>query len=175
MFRALKASEVECRINQIKEIKTSNGETRVCAICLLYKDARCDQKILDETFGPMGWQRKHAEHNGNLFCSVGVYDNEKKEWVWKEDAGSESNVDAQKGHASDSFKRACFNWGIGRELYTPLFIFFDLNPNEYYTDGKNKVRAKSTLRFSVQSIETVDGVIRHIEIVDKKGNVRWAK
>ncbi len=174
MFRNLKPDEVECRINQVMEIE-KNQEKQVLVVCLLYKDARCDQKILDETVGVMGWQRKHEEHNGNLFCSVGIYDSEKQQWIWKEDAGSESNMDAKKGHASDSFKRACFNWGIGRELYTPLRIFFELNPNEYYRDNSNKIKAKSGTKFFVKSIETVDGAIVHLEIVDKKGNVRWKK
>ena len=82
MFRNLKPDEVECRINQVMEIE-KNQEKQVLVVCLLYKDARCDQKILDETVGVMGWQRKHEEHNGNLFCSVGIYDSEKQQWIWK--------------------------------------------------------------------------------------------
>ena len=171
IFRPLKADEIECRINQIKEGKGEN-KGKYFAICLLYKDARCDQRILDECVGSMNWQRKHSEHNSNLFCSVGIYDQDKKEWIWKEDAGAESNMDAQKGHASDSFKRACFNWGIGRELYTPLFIYFPLNNGEYYED---KGKIKSNAKFAVRSVETSGEIIRHIQIVDRRNTVRWEK
>lgn len=111
-FRRLKADEIECRIGQIK----ATGLT-----LLLYKDARCDMNILDETVGPMNWKREHTRDNRN--CIVSIYDDEKNEWVSKEDTGTESNTEAEKGLASDSFKRACVNWGIGRELYTAPFIW----------------------------------------------------
>lgn len=112
MFRDLKAEEIECRVAQAKP----NGVS-----LLLYKDARCDQSILDETVGPMNWQRHHNRDNAN--CIVSIWDEQKKQWIEKEDTGTESNTEAQKGLASDSFKRACFNWGIGRELYTAPFIW----------------------------------------------------
>ena len=112
MFRDLKAEEIECRIAQAKQ----NGVS-----VLLYKDARCDQNILDETVGAMNWQRHHTRDNAN--CVVSIWDKDKEQWVGKEDTGTESNTEAEKGIASDSFKRACFNWGIGRELYTAPFIW----------------------------------------------------
>lgn len=112
LFRLLRADEIDCRIGSVKE----NGLS-----LLLYKDARCDMNILDETFGAFGWQRHHSRDNAN--CTVSIYDEQKKEWVEKEDTGTESNTEAEKGLASDSFKRACFNWGIGRELYTAPFIW----------------------------------------------------
>ena len=171
-LRPLKAEEIECRIQQLKEGRGKN-QGKVFAICLLYKDARCDQRILDECVGPMNWQRRHDEHKGNLFCSVGIYDEDKQAWIWKEDAGAESNMEAEKGHASDSFKRACFNWGIGRELYTPLFIYFELNEHEYYRDSNN--RLKSNAKFDVGEVETVDGAITHLTILDTRGNLRWKK
>lgn len=111
-FRKLKADEIECRIGQIK----ATGLT-----LLLYKDARCDMNILDETVGPLDWKREHTRDNRN--CIVSIYDKDKGEWVSKEDTGTESNTEAEKGLASDSFKRACVNWGIGRELYTAPFIW----------------------------------------------------
>lgn len=111
-FRKLKADEIECRIGQIK----ATGLT-----LLLYKDARCDMNVLDETVGSLNWKREHTRDNRN--CIVSIYDEDKKEWVSKEDTGTESNTEADKGLASDSFKRACVNWGIGRELYTAPFIW----------------------------------------------------
>ena len=107
MFRDLRADEIECRVAQANEYGVS---------LLLYKDARCDQNILDETVGEFGWMRSHTRDNAN--CIVSIWDNEKKQWISKEDTGTESYTEKEKGLASDSFKRSCFNWGIGRELYT---------------------------------------------------------
>ncbi len=171
LFRYLEAEEIECRVQQLKESKRGDG--KVFVILLLYKDARCDQRILDETVGPMRWQRKHSDHNGNLFCSIGIRDEETNEWIWKEDAGAKSNVDPEKGHASDSFKRAGTNWGIGRELYTAPFIYIELQDNEYYINKSGKPQMDFKARFSVKSIQTVDGKIKHLEIVDRYGKNRW--
>ena len=124
-FRTLKADEIECRISTINE----KGLT-----LLLYKDARVDQNILDETVGSLNWQRKHLRDNAN--CIVEIWDEEKKQWISKEDTGKESFTEAEKGLASDSFKRACFNWGIGRELYTAPFIWISAE-NANIKDGKN--------------------------------------
>ena len=112
MFRDLRADEIECRVAQASE----NGVS-----ILLYKDARCDQNILDETVGEFGWQRMHTRENAN--CIVSLWDDKKQQWISKEDTGTESNTEKEKGLASDSFKRACFNWGIGRELYTAPFVW----------------------------------------------------
>lgn len=112
MFRDLRADEIECRVKSVR----SNGLQ-----ILLYKDARCDQNILDETVGAMNWERRHSRDNAN--CTVAIWDSEKRTWISKEDTGTESNTEAEKGLASDSFKRACFNWGIGRELYTAPSIW----------------------------------------------------
>lgn len=112
IFRLLRADEIDCRISTINEKGLS---------LLLYKDARCDMNILDETVGPFNWKRSHSRENAN--CTVSLYNEQLNEWVSKEDTGTESNTEAQKGLASDSFKRACFNWGIGRELYTAPFIW----------------------------------------------------
>jgi hypothetical protein len=112
MFRLLNANEIDVRVATINE----KGAT-----LLLYKDARCDMNILDETVGAFNWKREHTRDNAN--CIVSLWDKEKGEWVSKEDTGTESFTEKEKGLASDSFKRACFNWGIGRELYTAPFIY----------------------------------------------------
>lgn len=114
-IRLLKADEIECRIGTVKEGKGIS--------LLLYKDARADMKILDETFGMFGWEREHQVIDGNLYCTVRVWDDNNKRWISKQDVGTESNTEKEKGQASDSFKRACFNFGIGRELYTAPFIW----------------------------------------------------
>lgn len=134
-FRTLKANEIDCRISTINDKGLS---------LLLYKDARVDQNILDETVGSMNWQRKHTRDNAN--CIVSIWDSNKSQWIEKEDTGTESFSEAEKGLASDSFKRACFNWGIGRELYTAPFIWItsegakiEKNDNGKYTCKDNFV------------------------------------
>ena len=114
MIRLLKADEIECRVAVINEKGLS---------LLLYKDARVDQKIFDETFGIFGWKRSHQSIEGNLYCTVEIYDKESSTWVSKQDVGTTGYTEKEKSQASDSFKRACFNWGIGRELYTAPFIW----------------------------------------------------
>ena len=117
-FRSLRADEIECRIGTVK--KAEEGKKGGVQL-LLYKDARCDMKLLDETVGPMNWKKAYTRDNQN--CTVSIWDPDKEQWISKEDVGTESNTEAEKGLASDSFKRACVNWGIGRELYTTPFIW----------------------------------------------------
>ncbi len=114
VIRLLKAEEIECCIGIINEKGLS---------LLLYKNSRVDQKILDETFGYFGWQRHHQCINGNLYCTVELWDEKKQQWIAKQDVGTESYAEKEKGQASDSFKRACVSVGIGRELYTAPFIW----------------------------------------------------
>lgn len=160
-IRKLKASEIECRVGTIND--------KGCSL-LLYKDARCDMRILDETFGAMNWQRSHEIIDGNLYCSVSVL-NEQGEWVSKQDVGVESFTEKEKGQASDSFKRACVNWGIGRELYTSPFIW--VNHAEKETYQKNG-KWQTYQSFHVTEIGyNADGEINHLVISDSKGNERY--
>jgi hypothetical protein len=156
-FRNLNADEIDVRI------ATISREGKGLSL-LLYKDARCDMNILDETVGCENWQRKHYECKGNLFCSVGILcetSQNSSEWIWKDDCGTESNTEKQKGEASDSFKRACFNWGIGRELYTAPFIWISAN-NCQIKEHNNKFTCND--KFSVKSISIVNGKIVALEI-----------
>lgn len=168
-FRNLKADEIECRIDQI--------EKTWCRL-LLYKDARCDMNILDETVGPMNWERKHFRDNAN--CEVAIYDEDKKEWITKEDTGKESFSEAEKGLASDSFKRACVNWGIGRELYTSPAIFITPRKDmirkgkdgEFFEYKENKYTTKT--RFKVEYIDYDENDnIKDLIIRDDKQNIRF--
>ena len=167
-FRDLRAEEIEVRVQSVKE----KG-----IILLLYKDARVDMNILDETVGAERWQREHYECKGNLFCRVGICVETKKgesifpEWVWKSDCGTESNTEAQKGEASDSFKRACFNWGIGRELYTSPFIWIPADK----CDIKN---GKCYDKFKVEKIKIENKVIVGLAIYNESKKERafvWTK
>lgn len=117
-IRELKAEEIECRIGTVNEKGLS---------LLLYKEARADMQILDETFGCLGWKRTHQSINGNLYCTVSLWDGDKKEWIDKQDVGTVSYAEKEKGQASDSFKRACVSVGIGRELYSAPFIWIQSN------------------------------------------------
>ncbi len=156
-FRTLRADEIEVRVAMANE----NGVS-----LLLYKDARCDMNILDETVGPLNWTRHHEVINGNLFCNVGIKvekgdGREFGEWVFKQDVGTESYTEKEKGQASDSFKRACFNWGIGRELYTSPFIW--INAKDVNLVNRN---GKPTTydRFSVEEISYKDKKIVGLKI-----------
>ena len=163
-FRLLRADEIDCRIATVSKKGVS---------LLLYKDARVDQNILDETVGPMNWQRSHSRDNAN--CTVSIWDKEKGQWVSKEDTGKESNTEAEKGLASDSFKRACFNWGIGRELYTAPFIWIDeahCNIRESgRTDRNGKPIQTCNDRFHVSQIGYDDSrTITSLVIVGRDGS-----
>lgn len=153
-FRKLTANEIECRVGIAKE--------KGCSL-LLYKDARCDRKILNETVGPYNWQRHHNRDNAN--CIVSLWDESKQQWIEKEDVGTESNTEAEKGLASDSFKRACFNWGIGEELYTAPFIWI---PASKYDNQTRNGKYYPNARFKVLDIHyDADGRIDGLKITNE--------
>lgn len=166
-MRLLKASEIECRVNTLV---TKNNETS-CSL-LLYKDARVDMRLLDEVYGQMNWKRTHEVIDGNLYCTISVWDESKREWVGKQDVGTESFTEKEKGQASDSFKRAGFNWGIGRELYTAPVIWVKLGANEVTDKGGKKT---TYAKFVVSDIGYNDQrEINRLVIKDARGNVRYA-
>jgi hypothetical protein len=157
-FRTLNADEIECRVSTV----SAKG-----VALLLYKDARCDMNILDETIGSKNWIRQHTRDNAN--CIVSIWDAEKSQWISKEDTGTESFTEKEKGLASDSFKRACFNWGIGRELYTAPFIWVqakDVGITESEYQGKKKYTTRET--FSVDSISYIGKKISGLVIINDK-------
>lgn len=158
MFRFLRPDEIDCRVSTVTE--------KGCSL-LLYKDARVDQNILDETFGMFCWQRSHQLIGDRLYCTVSVRNPETGEWISKQDVGTESYTEAEKGQASDSFKRACFNFGIGRELYTAPFIWIGADKCEI-KQGRN---GKPTVyeKFKVSEIGyTEGGTINRLVIVNSK-------
>lgn len=140
VIRLLKAEEIECRAASVNEKGVS---------LLLYKDARVDQRILDESFGIFGWKRSHQCIDGNLYCTVEIFDRETSTWVAKQDVGAAALSEKEKSQASDSFKRACFNWGIGRELYTSPFIWI---PADRASIQKRGNRYVCNSHFSVNTI-----------------------
>lgn len=160
-FRDLREEEIECRVQSVKE----NG-----LVLLLYKDARVDMSILDETVGSANWQNKFYEHKGILFCSLGINTNYEQpelpdRWVWKDDAGVESNTEAEKGNASDARKRSGFAWGIGRELYTSPFIWIP-------ADKCNIKNGKCFDKFIVEKIAIENKKITGLAIYNTTKKIR---
>lgn len=162
VFRKLQADEIDCRVGTATEKGVS---------LLMYKDARVDMRLLDEVVGCMNWKREHEIINGNLYCTVSIYNAVTKEWVSKQDVGVESNTEKEKGQASDAFKRACFNWGIGRELYTCPFIWVTLRDDEWRFGTNGKKSPKTS--FKVTDIEYQDDKVSYLRIVDDKGMERF--
>ena len=171
-FRKLEPSEIECRVATIK----ANGLS-----LLLYKDARCDMNMLDEIVGQEYWQRDHKTVKDNVYCGVSIYlnlgteDKPDYQWVTKWDAGAESYTEKVKGEASDTFKRACFNWGIGRELYTAPFIWIKPRDDKEFkvSEFNGKKKYSTYTKFKVNKIEYTNDTITHLIIEDDTGAIRY--
>lgn len=166
LSRPLDISDIDFRVQSI-----NNGGY---ATILAYKDARVDMARLDAAVGPLSWQRKHELISGNLYCHVGLFNDTINQWVWKSDVGTESMTEATKGQSSDSFKRACFNWGIGRELYDYPMISVKLNDNEWSKDGG---RPKQTYNLKIRDwvwySEFTDDRLSFLAAKDENGKVRF--
>lgn len=172
-IRLLNADEIEVKIKQVGE----KG-----AVALLYKTARTDMAILDETFGSSHWTNDYKEIKGNLYCGIGVYMYDAKEWVWRWDCGIESRADEEgnekKGEASDAFKRAGTRWGIGRELYTAPFIFLSVPTKSAGKDAKGRVRYALENKFTQFSVEKIGydekRRINSLVISDENGRIVYS-
>lgn len=156
-FPTLSANDIEVRIQSVSQGKGY--------ILLLYKTARVDANILDNhpEIGCFNWKKSFYELKGNIYCSLSIYDKERKEWVSKDDCGKESETESEKGEASDSFKRAGFAWGIGRELYTSPFIWV-ADTNASKENGRN-------MHFSVKIIGYTNKkpyTINQLEIINDR-------
>lgn len=164
LIKPLSIEEIDFRVQSV-----NNGGY---ATILAYKDARADMIRLDEAAGPLGWKREHT--NGNANCTVSLWDDETKQWVSKEDTGSESNAEANKGLASDSFKRACFNWGIGRELYDYPAISVKLFENEI-TEKNGRKTANWNLKLKEWTwfSQFKNGKITYLAAKDQNGKKRF--
>ena len=165
----LKIDEIDFRVQSVNK----GGYATILA----YKDARVDMNRLDAVYGVDGWQKKYDLIDGKLFCSVGVYSEKLKQWIWKQDVGTESNTEKEKGQASDAFKRACFNLGIGRELYDYPLIQIQLTDKEF-----DKATGKVTWNFKLKEWKwgsefDENGVLVKLAAKDENGNLRfnWKK
>jgi len=162
--RLLKPKEIECRVQKINEKGLS---------LLLYVTSRTGQNLLDEMYGPTGWQREHQLIDGSLYCTISVWDENKKTWVKKQDVGKESYAEKEKGRASDSFKRACVNWGIGRELYSAPFIWLTNKQVNIKQKGERYVTydeffVKSITYNELGEIDSLEIINQNLESVFKK-------
>ncbi len=164
----LRIDEVDFRIQSINK----GGYATILA----YKDARVDYHRLNAVYGAGNWQRKHESIDGRLYCSVGIWHEASKSWCWVQDVGTESNTEKEKGNASDSFKRACFNLGIGSELYDYPLIQIKLNEKEWeLRDNKPKQTWNLKLKEWVWYSEFEEGKITVLAAKDEKGTnrLRW--
>lgn len=115
-FRTLKADEIEVRPQSVRDGKAN---------MLLYIDSRCVTNILDEHFGMFGWQTEFYEVNGQTIGKLGIWDEEKKMWIWKSDTGTESNIEASKGLISDCYKRLLSRIGYTELYSSPRIVIAD--------------------------------------------------
>lgn len=163
-FPLLTPDDIEVKVKQI----TAKG-----AVALLYKTARVDMEMLDRVVGCMNWQRESTVVNGNLYCTISIWDEDKKQWVSKQDCGVESREDGEgnekKGESSDAFKRAGFCWGIGRELYSSPFTFLKVQTEEdgQYNGKKRYKLANPFQKFAVSEIGYDNRKVSRLVIVDK--------
>ena len=153
-FRDLNADEIELRVGQVVMNERTKGFT-----LLLYKNARIDMQLLDEVVGVGNWQREHRQIGNDIYCRVGIWNTELQQWVWREDAGSAGTIEEEKSKASDSFKRACVNFGLGRCLYSAPFVWINLDDNN---------TTKS--RYFVKEISYKDHKISKLVICNEKTN-----
>ena len=167
LSRPLDISDIDFRVQSIN--------AKGYATILAYKSARVDMNRLDEVVGHTGWQKRYDLIDGNLFCSVGVYDKENNQWIWKQDVGTESMTEKEKGQASDAFKRACFNWGIGRELYEYPIISIPLVLETEYELSSGKPRQKWGLKLRDWKWHTqfTNGKINYLACKDTNGKLRF--
>lgn len=159
-FRCLRAEDVNARVQKLVAGKG--------AILLLYKDARCDMSMLDEAVGAFNWKREHSRDNAN--CTISLWDEDKSQWVSKEDVGTPSNTEAEKGLASDAFKRAGFNWGIGRELYTAPFIWVNWDKIKTRKTPKGGDEVDGKFIVTCMDVDDASRKITRLEIAFRHNN-----
>ena len=148
--------------NQIEVRPTGTTPKGQCTL-LLYIDSRCASNILDETVGAFNWSIEYKSIGDKVFGRLSIYDEERNIWVHKEDTGSASEFEADKGLSSDILKRCLARWGCDC-LYTAPKIKIQCPENYYFND-------KMTMSFSVKSIDYVGKRISQLTIVDRFDNV----
>lgn len=157
MERLLKPKEISCRVQSISEKGLS---------LLLYVTSRAGQNLLDEKYGPLGWQDSYKVIDGDLYCTISAWDKDKGQWVSKEDVGTASFTAKEKGRASDAFKRACVKHGIARELYSAPFIWIPASQCNIKTSKEGK--SSTNDKFFVNDLTyNAAGEIDSLEIINQ--------
>ena len=141
---------------------------------LAYIDARDAMDLLDETVGPENWQCDYKQVKNVVYCGIGI-NTQDAGWVWKWDAGDESNIEEEKGEASDSFKRAAVRWGIGRFLYrlgaNPKPAAVPAQPQQSYTPALASDNEKNEISAKAQQI----GMTREaFQVLLKNRQIKWS-
>lgn len=162
----LTPEDIEVKIKQV----TKSG-----ALALIFKTARTDRRILNQVYGPLNWTSDYKTVKDNLYCGIGIRESSDQDFVWKWDCGIESRSDddgnEKKGEASDAFKRAGFQIGIGEELYSSPLIWLDVETVEK-GNGKWVLKdpfAKYVVTHIAYNEET--RVITELEISNAKSNI----
>lgn len=156
--RLLTPDEIECRVQQTDD--------KTYATFLLYKTARTDAAILTELYGN-AWTNTFQTIDGKLYCTISVFDSSINQWISRMDVGTESNVEVEKGLASDAFKRAGFKWGIGDELYSAPNIKVQLTEGDCYN-------GKCRLKLRVSEIDYNENKkVNKLTLVDNFNRVRY--
>ena len=146
------------------EVRPTDTKHRGSATLLLYMDSRAAVRILNDTVGAMNWQVEyHGECSDRIFCRLSIWDEEKSQWIVREDVGSPSNIEASKGEASDSLKRCLARFGCDY-LYTAPRIIIQC-PDDYYKNDR------LTMTFRVHSIDYEGNKISQLTIVDRIGRI----
>jgi len=108
----IKALAVPFEPNKISWRIGARTKDKSNGIALAYLDARDVMQRLDTVVGPENWQCRYPFSG---CCEISILIN--NQWVTKSNCAGETDVEAEKGQASDAFKRAAVLWGIGRYLY----------------------------------------------------------
>ena len=166
-FRTLRPDEILVRVERV------NPQTLLGEI-VLYKDARCDMRILDETVGPGRWQTEHVILDGQNYCKLSIWDEELKQWVSQMDVGVAQRFEREKSAASDALKRAAFRFGLGRELYTkPEDARVQLRRDEVKTGNDGNTYMKDEIALYVGSISYENKQITQLTVIDATGKPRY--
>lgn len=153
------ASKISWRVGSVSKDKKK-------AMALAYLDARDVMERLDAVCGLGGWQATHPHANGKTSCRIGIKVGD--EWVWKENGAGDSQVEAEKGAFSDSFKRAAVLWGIGRYLYDVPNIWVEID--EYkQIKNLNDPRLANALAAAEKGIKLEDEP-EQTGVAETKGN-----
>ena len=135
--------QLEWRIQQCGITKDRDGNEKPWAMVLCYVQARAIENRLDEVVGANNWQTEFRADGPNIICKLSIWDNEKNQWISKENGASETEIEAFKGGISGALKRcASHGWGIGRYLYELDTTFADCSLEKQTGKGWNKAKTK---------------------------------